>query len=510
MKGKSLIAVIGAVAVINLGSRFIGFLREVIIGYQFGTSYVADSVVTAYTLPNFFYVVVGGAITTAFISIYSKMGHPLEREYFLQTVFSWLTVGLVGFTVLLMVFSEQVISLIFRGLTGDELALTSELFVIMAPSTFFLVLSMWLTGILNVNEKFKMATASTFVMNASFVVLVVILYPFIGAYGHAYGAIISAFIMVVMLVYLVRKGNFLRFRFSFKSNKEMTKLLRLGLPILLGGATLQLYFLIHRVFASELEDGMIAALNYSSKIVQLPQSVLMTAVTTVVYPLLAKKVAANEHADIAGLYQKGLRMLVLTIIPATIFSLFFAEEIFIAVFEYGQFNRESTLIAAPLFQLLVFAMFAHSANLYVTRFFYAREKSVLPVTLSVISVLGINVILNIVLMERFGALGLAAATSISALCNFLFLVIAAKFVLQLKMFKRGSGKSTLSLMVLFGGLALALFGVKVLMPIEFPILTLSVGLVVTIIVFAGLARILKLPEIEQLQSVVRRKLLKRG
>ncbi|MDV2886316.1 murein biosynthesis integral membrane protein MurJ [Alkalihalophilus pseudofirmus] len=510
MKGKSLLAVIGAVAIINLGSRFIGFFREVVIGFQFGTSYVADSVITAYTLPNFFYVVVGGAITTAFISIYSKIGDPLHRERFLQTVFSWLTVVLVGFTLVLMVFSEQVISLLFRGLQGEELQLTSDLFVIMAPSTFFLVLAMWLTGVLNVNQRFKMATASTFLMNASFVVIALVLFPMIGAFSHAYGAIISSFLMVIMLVYLIRKEKFMRFRFSFAQTKEMGKMIRLGLPILLGGATLQLYFLIHRIFASQLQDGAIAALNYSSKIVQLPQSVLMTAVTTVIYPLLAKKVAANEHTDIEALYQKGLRLMTLLIVPSTIFAFFYAEEIFTLVFEYGQFTRESTLMTAPLFQVLVLSMLAHSANLYITRFFYAKERSVLPVTLSVISVFGINVGLAILLLDQYGAMGLAAATTTAALMNFVMLLIAAKFVLKLKMTGEGFGKTLLSFIVLFISLILVQLGVKMVIPSEMSILTIVVAGSATLLVFVGVALAFRLPEMEQVKNLIKKRIVKRG
>jgi putative peptidoglycan lipid II flippase len=508
MKGKSLLAVIGAVAVINLGSRFIGFFREIVIGFQFGTSYVADSVITAYTLPNFFYIVVGGAITTAFISVYSKIGDPFHRERFLQSVFSWLTVVLVGFTFILMFFSKNVISLVFRGLEGSELQLTSDLFVIMAPSTFFLVLAMWLTGVLNVNQRFKLATASTFLMNASFVIIALALFPIIGPFSHAWGATISAILMVVMLVYLIRKEKFVKFRFSFGSSHEMKKLIRLGLPILLGGATLQLYFLIHRIFASQLQDGAIAALNYSSKIVQLPQSVLMTAVTTVIYPLLAKKVAANENDEIESIFQKGLRLMTLLIVPSTIFAFFYAEEIFTVVFEYGQFTRESTLMTAPLFQVLVLSMLAHSANLYVTRFFYAKEKSVLPVTLSIISVFGINVVLAIVLIDQYGAMGLAAATTIAALMNFVLLLIASKFVLHLKLTGKKFGKTFVSFLILFTGVILVQVGVKFIIPSELALLSLIVAFMLTILVFVGLAWLLRLPEIELLKNKIKKRKVK--
>src|SRR3954451_12676044 len=67
---SKMLKIIGAVAVINIVARLFGFLREVVIANQYGATVSADAIVTAYTIPNFIYLVVGGALTTAFISVY--------------------------------------------------------------------------------------------------------------------------------------------------------------------------------------------------------------------------------------------------------------------------------------------------------------------------------------------------------------------------------------------------------------------------------------------------------
>ena len=73
---SKMMKIIGAVAVINIVARLFGFLREMAISNQYGTSKTADAIITAYTIPNFIYLVVGGALTTAFISVYhsTKIG----------------------------------------------------------------------------------------------------------------------------------------------------------------------------------------------------------------------------------------------------------------------------------------------------------------------------------------------------------------------------------------------------------------------------------------------------
>ncbi|GAJ97491.1 hypothetical protein JCM19055_353 [Geomicrobium sp. JCM 19055] len=51
-----------------------------LVAYQFGFSFQADSIATAYTIPNFLYIVLGGALTSAFVSVYSKIEDPERKK----------------------------------------------------------------------------------------------------------------------------------------------------------------------------------------------------------------------------------------------------------------------------------------------------------------------------------------------------------------------------------------------------------------------------------------------
>lgn len=510
MNGKKIIQIIGAVAVINLLSRLIGFFREVVVGYQFGTSYAADSVVTAYTLPNFFYVTIGGAVATAFISIYSKLGHPSLQQKYLERIFGWMALGLVIFTSLLIIFSDGVIRLLFPGLSNQEFELTSSLFKIMAPSTLFLILSMWFTGLLNVNKRFSWSAVSTLILNGSFLLIAVLLYPLLDAYAHAWGALISSFLMVIFLMYLIRKEKFFNFKMSFSRSPDTWKTFKLAAPILLGGATLQLYFLIHRFFGSFLDEGYIAALNYTSKIVQLPQSVLMTAVTTVVYPLLARKVAASDTKGIVSIYEKGLRIMGIIILPVSVFIVIYAESIIQAVFQYGNFNEDSTAMAVPLLQILVIGMFFHAANLYVTRFYYAYENSVYPVAASLFCVLIVNVGINLLVVNTWGAEGLAFGTSVSAIINFMLLTLGSRYILGSRdAYKKENRKNIMKLVLLLVIFSLVLAGWNRLVILANPYIDITSGLMLAAVILAVAMKGLRFEEWGTLENKVKEKLSKK-
>ena len=130
MPKKSLLKIIGVVTIVNIISRLFGFLREAVIGYHFGTSALADSVILAYTIPTFIYLVIGGAITTAFISIYKKVGSIREQEQFKDLIFTYTTMSMAVLSLFFILFSHEVTDVLFSGLTEEESEKTAVLLAI--------------------------------------------------------------------------------------------------------------------------------------------------------------------------------------------------------------------------------------------------------------------------------------------------------------------------------------------------------------------------------------------
>ncbi len=474
MNKKRLFQLIGVVTIVNVLSRLLGFIREVVIGYHFGTSSLADSVILAYTIPNFLYLVLGGAVATAYISVYSKINDETHKQRFHDMVFTYLLIFSSLLTVLLMVLSKDVVRFFFYGLNHSELATTSRLFFIMAPSIIFLIFSMWFSGVLNVRDQFYSSSLATLANNAFFIVIAVILYPLFGVYAYGWGATVSAIIMIVILVVYVKKNDDLHFRFRLRvSEKEYAiRMLKIALPVLLGGATLQFYFFIQRIFAAQLEDGYVAALNYASKFVQLPQTILMTAVTTVIYPLLARKTAEKDYDGISQIFFKGLRSLIMFIVPVSIFVYFYSEEIVKVIFEYGSFTSQSTKMTAAMLKIFVIGMFAHAANLFVTRFFYAMEKSFTPVVTGIFAVFGINIWIIKLFINKYGAASIAWGTTISALFQFFVLLVIGLFYLHLKVEKRETWWKLIGAISIVAVIA---WLIRSLIHIDYDIIDLGVG-----------------------------------
>ena len=417
--------VVGIVSILNILAMIFGFLRELTIGVTYGTSYQADSIITAFTIPNFLYIVIGGSINTAFISVYSKMDES-RRWDFTQVAYTILLLISSVITIVFMLFPKFWMDLFFSGMTPEALDLTAKLFVVTAPATLFLVVSMLMSGLLNVHGGYRFTTFMTLIFNALYVMIGVLLTPVLSEYSYALGASLGAFAILFAMAYRLRKQQVISLKPKLMDMPELKKLLYLALPIMLGGATMQFYLIIQRIFATGLDEGAVSAINYTSKITQVPRGVIMASVTTVVYPMLAKAAGAGDFGKIDKAYRQGFRMLAVLLVPASTFLFIYAKDVITFVFQYGNFGPESTKLTYPLLQVFALSMFSLSLNTYITRFFYALEKTLLPNVLNIISVFGVNILVIYLWIDTMGTAAIAYGTVISALFNMLLLIFFAK------------------------------------------------------------------------------------
>src|SRR5699024_3477010 len=136
----------------------------------------------------------------------------------------------------------------------------------------------------------------------------------------------------IILIFQVKKQRLMPLKFKFNNMPEAKRFINLALPIIIGGATLQFYLIIQRIYAAGLDEGAIASINYSSKMTQFPQGVLMASVTTVIYPMLAKAAGEGEFSKIKQAYQQGFRLLTLILLPASVYMFIYSKEIIMFVF----------------------------------------------------------------------------------------------------------------------------------------------------------------------------------
>lgn len=426
--------IIGTVAIVNIVARLLGFFRELLIGYQYGTSKTADVIITAYTVPNFLYIVIGGAITTAFISIYlSKKDSSLM---FLKESFSFVLITSFFITIVSYVLTVSFSGYLLGDATSQELREFHLLLNWMMPSVFFLILSTWLNGLHNSHKRYLISTSSSLIYNLIFLLFAILFHGMLGAIAYGIGALVASIVMLIFLFFKVKELKSLKVNFNFLRSPDIKRMSYLAFPIIFGGATVQFFFLIQRYYSLRLEDGVVASINYAAKMTQFPQAILMTAVTTVLFPLITKSIRDQKTELVNEIFNKGIKILSLILIPTVFFFLFFSEDILHLVLEYGNFSEKDTERTAPLLQAFSFTLLFLSLNMYITRFFYAHENSVLPVMINILCVFIVNIAIIELFIDTYGAFAIAWGTVGSSVIQTILLCIIAykKFGLTVERF----------------------------------------------------------------------------
>src|SRR5207244_9156719 len=113
---------------------------------------------------------------------------------------------------------------------------------------------------------------------------------------------------------------------------------------------------------------------------------------------------------------RGLAMMLMLNVPATIGLVVLARPFVELLFEYGRFAAVDSAATASALRLYAVGLVGYSAARIISPTFYALRQSRTAVAASVAAIAG-NVVFSIALVAVMGFRGLALATSIAALGN---------------------------------------------------------------------------------------------
>ncbi len=180
---------------------------------------------------------------------------------------------------------------------------------------------------------------------------------------------------------------------------------RLGLPILVVAVNVRVSVSVDRHFASLLGDGSLALLYYAERWLALGQAVVVMPLVTVLYTRLARRAtdAAGTGAALAGTLFAGLPLAAGTWVVAPD----------VAALLLGTDAANAARLAACLRAYAgVLALAAYGSLL--VRAFYVAGDTRTPMLWGGLFSMATNLLLDALVVHRFGVAGIAAASSLNA------------------------------------------------------------------------------------------------
>ncbi len=408
------------VVMVMLGlSRVLGLGREAAIAHQFGATYITDAFFVAYTVPNIFYAVAGVALATVIVPIFTEYLTQNRREEAWRLC-SMITNALIVFTALGavagMFLAPVIVGILGTGFAPETFRLSVQLTMIMFPSIIFFSLAGLFMGILNANNVFGLPAFGSAAMNIVIISAALFLGGIYGVQGLAFGVVGGAATMAMIQLPVLRK---LGFRYKLELNlkhPEVKRVLYLMLPLTLGLSVNQVYLMVDWVLASGLAEGSIAALNYANKLIQLPQSLFVLAVSTAIFPTLSRYVSEGRPQEMAATLRRGIKVVLLLAVPAVAGLVVLRYPIVTLLFQRGAFDTVATEMTAVALLFFSIGLVGHCLVMLVSRGFFAMQDMTTPVYVTV-GTLVVKLGASIMLVGPMGHAGLALGTSITALLN---------------------------------------------------------------------------------------------
>ncbi len=403
-------------------SRLLGFVREMVIAAQLGSSPETDAFRAAFQIPDMLnYFLAGGALSAALIPQYTRTREQrglAQAEQLLAVVLGGVGAGVALATLLLWWQTPRLVGLLFAGFAPETQALTVQLTRIVLPAQLFFITGAIVRAALMAHGRFLTQALAPLVYNAAMILGGLAIGGRLSAHGFAWGALVGAVLGNFLLSWLEGLRCLpLRIRVRVApADSGFREYLWLALPLMLGVSLATLDEWYDRFFGSRLGPGVVSDLAFARFLLQAPVAFIGSALATAALPRLAELHSTGQPRVLDRVLERALRAAVGLSLLCSAGALALSEPLVAILYQRGAFSRADTLRVAALLCVFALAIPGWIAQQVAVRGFYARSDMWRPMGLgSAVALLAIP--LYWLLGDRFGARGLAAAGAIAMSAN---------------------------------------------------------------------------------------------
>jgi putative peptidoglycan lipid II flippase len=399
-----------------LVSKVTGILDDLILAKIIGPGPQLDAYYAAFGLPDLlFTLIAGGALAAAFIPMFSgflarddRSGAWRLASAVINTAF---LAAAITSLILAIIAPWIVAQTIGSGFTPEQQQLTANLMRVILISTVLFSISGIVMSALQANQHFFLTALAPIMYNLGILGGVIFLGPTLGVWGPTIGVVVGA-----LLHLLVQVPGLIKYKAKWSPrlgwrDPDLRRVIRLLLPRVAGMGVVQVAALVTTSLASHLSAGSVTALSYGWRVMQLPETLIATAIATAAFPTLSEFAARGDLERLRGTLVTTLRAILALTIPATFGLLIFGRLAVQLLFERGEFTPESTTLVTWAVHGYALGLIGQSLLEVGARTFYAQQDTRTPLIVAV-GAMTVNILASLMLRDRLGVGGLALANSI--------------------------------------------------------------------------------------------------
>ncbi len=370
-------------------AKMISLAQTFIIASVFGVGDEWDAFVTANRIPEQIVLLIGGgALSYAFIPIFSGFLAQGEREG------AWRLASAVINTVFVITFALSIIgfflarplveNVVAPGFEADKVDQTVTLMRILLISTLVFSISGMFQGILHSHNHFLLPALAPILFDVGILFGVIFLIGPFDVYGIAWGAVIGS-----ILHLSVQIPGLIRYRMRWLprlgwNDPALRRVIVLMLPRVAGLFVVAFNTIVFNNVASRMGSGAVAAFDWGYRLMNIPETLIGSAMGYVIFPTLAALSALGEQDNKRRAMSGALRFILIATIPAAAGLILIGRPL-ISLLERGAFDADDSTLVYGALQFFAFGLIFQSLHEVIARSFYADRDTVTPLWAAIIA-----------------------------------------------------------------------------------------------------------------------------
>ena len=510
--------IVGIGLIITKGS---GLIRDVIVSWKFTEPALRDAYMLAFNIPDLFYnLLVGGAIYSTiapYMSAQLAVGKEKDAIKIVSKFITAVSIVMVFFCTIGTVFSEPLYkfySMFHSVKNPDILPLAAQASKLLFPQIFFIMLAALCNGILIAYRRFTITSFAPVLYN---ILVIAAIYVFGGNdLTHLMmttGGILVAALFNFLFQYVLGFKQMRQFKPDFHlADRELFKVFKRAVPILISASVVQINAIVLNSFALQFDEGSVYCFRNANSIWQIPYSVFVVAITTVMTPELSGDYEAKRYQKASDLISHSMRSALFMTIPSAVFIGVLNVDVVKAVYQWhSAYTNEQAQVAATFLlgfcSAIVTATVVHVFN----QAFYAIGQTKIPLFAGILGLVINPVACSIMIKLGVGLMSLSFAYSITNI--FMMVLLAVTYCRRKELAPHGIVKFLLKASLCVIVMGVVTFFVDAFFPARggklMQLGIIAIKMAVAIVVYFGMAAILRMQEATEWINKFKSKIFKK-
>ena len=413
-------------------SNLIGLLRtRMLIAYFFGSQTSAlDVYYAAMLIPDtFFQILVLGSLSAAFIPVFGKyLISDAKQAWKIASTTLNLTLSVFIFICIgVFIFARPLSAILAPGFAPEQIILMASVLRVMLTVQIFFCVSGFMTGILQVHQRFLVPAIAPIVYNLGIIGGIVVGANKFGIWGPTWGMVFGAALHMFIQLSLATKLGF-RFTKSFSLVLPgVLETLKLIPPRLLAMGIDQIEQFVAVVLASWLSAGSLSLFNVAKLLYVVPALLFGSTIGQAALPTLSLLVGQNKLEEFAKILRDACLQVIFLATPVCVLFVVLRIPIVRLTFGTKNFPWEATLLTGKTLAILAVSSGFHAVMQLMVRGFYALHDTRTPLKIGLVAaILGSTLGWALVHWLSWGIAGIAFAITITSIGETMVLVWSMK------------------------------------------------------------------------------------